>query len=245
VLFSAILAWCQGAGNESVPLHAAGTALLLAVGGGIAVGFLTGLAVTAAAGRTSDHLIESTLTTVAAYGSFVLAERFHSSGVLATVSAGLVIGNLGIFATPELSRISNRGREFVLSLWDFAAFIANSLVFLMIGLTVAGIRFERLGLSAVAIAIALSLLSRGLTVYPLSLLFIGSQRRIPMRVQHILWWGGLRGALALALALSLPPSLPLRGEILIATFGVVVFSVVVQGSSMSWVLGKSGAAKSP
>jgi monovalent cation:H+ antiporter, CPA1 family len=77
------------------------------------------------------------------------------------------------------------------------------------------------------------LLGRALSVYPLCLLFVTSRWAIPIPAQHILWWGGLRGALALALALVLPPSLPLRNEIVIATFGVVAFSVVVQGLTMS------------
>jgi CPA1 family monovalent cation:H+ antiporter len=81
--------------------------------------------------------------------------------------------------------------------------------------------------------IVLVLIGRALTVYPLCLIFARSRWAIPMPAQHILWWGGLRGALALALALALPPSLAFRNEIVIATFGVVAFSVVVQGLTMS------------
>ncbi len=128
--------------------------------------------------------------------------------------------------------MSPRGREFVLALWEFIAFIANSLVFLLIGLTVAGISFGRLGAKALVVIIALVLLGRALTIYPLCLLFVRSRWAIPMGAQHVLWWGGLRGALGLALALSLPPSLPFRDEILVATFGVVAFSVILQGLTM-------------
>jgi CPA1 family monovalent cation:H+ antiporter len=120
-----------------------------------------------------------------------------------------------------------------MAFWEFAAFIANSLIFLLIGVTVAGMPFTALGWTALSIIVVLVLIGRALTVYPLCLIFARSRWAVPMRAQHLLWWGGLRGALALALALALPESLPLRNEILIATFGVVVFSVVVQGVTMS------------
>lgn len=207
--------------------------LVVTIGGGILVGLAAGAAALAVAGRTSDHLVEGTVTTVAAYGSFLLAERFHCSGVLATVVAGLVIGNAGLYGG-EKTLI--KSRDFVLGLWDFAAFIVNSLVFLLIGFTVAGIPFGTLGVPTLAVIIVLTLVARAASVYPLCLLFARSPRAVPLRQQHILWWGGLRGALALALALALPPNLPNRDEILVATFGVVVFSVVAQGLSMPLLL---------
>ena len=89
--------------------------------------------------------------------------------MLATVAAGLLIGNLGVLAEDEKSRITPRGREFTLALWDFIAFITNSLVFLLIGANVAAISFERLGGRTLAIIIALTLLARAVTVYPLCL----------------------------------------------------------------------------
>jgi len=232
VLFSLVLVGMQTTSGEAITSTEAARVLLFTVGGGIFVGIATAGAAIAIAGRTSDHLIESTLTTIAAYGSFLLAEHFHFSGVLATVAAGLVIGNLAVLRLEENSRVSARGREFALALWEFIAFIANSLVFLLIGLTVAGIPFDRLGGVAFGIVIVLVLLGRALTVYPLCLLFVRSRWAIPASAQHVLWWGGLRGALGLALSLSLPPSLPFRDEILIATFGVVAFSVILQGLTM-------------
>ena len=149
-------------------------------------------------------------------------------------------GNLTVLAENHRSRISSHGREFVLALWEFIAFIANSLVFLLIGLTVAGIPFGQFGFTALVIVIALILLGRALTVYPLCLLFAWSRHAISIRAQHVLWWGGLRGALALALALSLPTDLAFRGQILIATFGVVAFSVIAQGLTMPPLLRITG-----
>jgi CPA1 family monovalent cation:H+ antiporter len=181
-------------------------------------------------------LVETTVTAVAAYGSFLLAEHFHFSGVLAAVAAGLLMGNLGVLRESEEQVLSSSGRTFVVAFWNFAAFIANSLVFLLIGLSVANIPFEGLGATALLSTIGLVLVGRALTVYPLCLLFRHSKWTIPTNEQHILWWGGLRGALALALALALPPNFEHRNEILIAVFGVVVFSVLVQGLTMPWLL---------
>ncbi len=232
VLFSLVLAGILTIHGQAITATEAARALLLTVGGGIFIGIATAGAAIAIAGRASDHLISSTLTTIAAYGSFLLAEHFHFSGVLATLAAGLLIGNLTILRDREDTRVSQRGREFVLALWEFIAFIANSLIFLLIGLTVAGIPFDRFGGVAFVIVIALVLLGRALGVYPVCLLFVRSRWAIPVSDQHVLWWGGLRGALGLALSLSLPPSLPFRNEILIATFGVVAFSVILQGLTM-------------
>lgn len=240
VFFTLVLAGVQAPDGAGVSSADVARTLLLTVGGGVAVGVVCAGAVIAVAGRTSDHLIESTLTTVAAYGSFLLAEHFQFSGVLATVAAGLLTGNLAVFAEDDRSRISSHGREFILALWEFIAFVANSVVFLLIGVTVAGIPFGKFGAAALVISIALVLIGRALTVYPLCLLFSWSRQPISIRTQHVLWWGGLRGALGLALALSLPPDLAFRDEILIATFGVVVFAVIVQGLTMPPLLRLTG-----
>ena len=209
------------------------------------VGLICGGVCILVAGRTPDHLVETALTIIAAYGSFLLAEYFHVSGVLATVAAGMLMGNLGILDLREENRLALDGREFVVAFWDFAAFIANSLIFLLIGVKVAAIPFTGLGPAALALIVVLVLIGRALTVYPLCLMFAASQSAICIREQHLLWWGGLRGALALALALALPPALAMRNEILVATFGVVAFSVVVQGLTMAPFLRMLGLLPKP
>jgi len=240
VLFALALIWAQSpAGPAITPVFAIGT-FLFSAGGGIFAGALCAGAALGVAGTTADHLVESTLTLVIAYGAFQLAEHFGCSGVLATITAGLLVGNFGVLADDDASRITTQGREFALALWEFIAFIANSVIFLLIGISTARIPFAELGATALAVILALVLLARAVSVYPLCLLFRFGTRPVSFAEQHVLWWGGLRGALGLALALSLPDSLPLRNEILIATFGVVAFSVIVQGVTMPALLKRLG-----
>ena len=157
--------------------------------------------------------------------------------MLATVAAGLLMGNVGILREDENgSTFSSDARSFVIDLWEFGAFIANSLIFLLIGLSL--VPLTRVDGRALLFAIGLVLAGRALSVYPVCLFFRPSRWAIPLREQHVLWWGGLRGALALALALSLPPSFPLYNEILATAFGVVVFSVVAQGLTMPLLMRK-------
>ena len=200
--------------------------------GGIGFGLACGSIAVVLAGRTEDHLVETALTTVAAYGSFLLADHFGMSGVLATVTAGLLLGNVGILRDDQDSVLTQRGREVVIAFWDFAAFVANSLIFLLIGLDTARRSFTHLGVTALALAIGLTLLGRAAAVYPLSLLFARSRLAISLPQQHLMFWGGMRGALALALALSLPGEIAYRTQIVLASFAVVAFSVVVQGITM-------------
>ncbi|SFK84297.1 cation:proton antiporter [Methylocapsa palsarum] len=235
VLFTLVLDWAQATGEGATPLQV-GKSLIFNTGGGILMGLACGGAAIGVAGRTLDHLVETPLTVVAAYGSFLLADHFGLSGVLATVSAGFLMGNLGVLREREHGLLSSHGRDFVMAFWEFATFIANSLIFLLIGLTVAGIRLDGLGLPSILIIVMLVLVRRAFTVYPLCLMFRRTRWAIPYRDQHILWWGGLRGALSLGLALARPLSLPWRNDIVIAAFGVVSFSVLVEGLTMPLLL---------
>lgn len=203
--------------------------------GGILIGLVCGVVAIVVIGHSHDHLVETAVTTVAAYGSFLLAEHLGASGVLATIAAGLMIGNLGVLAEPEQrlrGKLSDRGRDFIIAFWEFATFLANSLIFMLIGLTIAGTAFTALGGLALVLINLLVLAARLVSVYPLCALFQRSAWRVPMREQHVLWWGGLRGALALALVLALPPGIPLRDEIVVAAFATVSFSVLIQGLTM-------------
>jgi CPA1 family monovalent cation:H+ antiporter len=243
VLFALALLWAVPSGGQVLDGATASQSLALNVGGGVFAGVACAALALAVAGQTRDHLVESTLTTVTAYGSFMIADRLHGSGVLATITAGLVMGNFGVLAPDERSRLTQQGRAFALALWEFIAFIANSLVFLLIGLTVARISFAALGAWRLAAIIGVVLVARALAVWPLCAVFWRTKRRIGWGAQVVLWWGGLRGALALALALALPDSMPMRDDILVAAFAVVSFSVVVQGVTMPALLVRLGFAQ--
>jgi CPA1 family monovalent cation:H+ antiporter len=230
VLFGLALATVGGGHVEAgeIPRR-----FLVTVVGGITCGGAVSALVLLLAGRTTDHLVEITFTTAAAYGSFLVAEHFGLSGVMATMTAGVLVGNVG-----PAGAISIRGREEVASFWEYAAFVANSLVFLLIG---ARLTQENLlkGWLPVLIAIGAVILGRALSVYGCSVLWHWSAWRVRARDQHMLFWGGLRGALALALALGLPSEVAGRDNIVMVAFGVVTFSVLVQGLTIVPLLRRS------
>ena len=220
-------------GQNITPLGA-GKVLIATIAGGIACGAAVALATLLLAGRTDDHLVEITLTTVGAYGSFLLAEHFGFSGVLATLTAGLILGNLG-----PRGAISTKGKIAVESFWEYAAFVANSFVFLLLGITGSKENFFHVWRAALA-AILLVLAGRAAAIYLTLLPFSRSSAPVPFRHQHVLFWGGLRGALALALALGLPAAIPRRDEIITISFAVVAFSIFVQGLTVIPLLRRLG-----
>lgn len=119
--------------------------------------------------------------------------------------------------------------------WEFMAFIANSIIFFLIGVREANQNFINI-FQVIMVAIIVVVLGRAVAIYPLSMLFSRSKLKIKNNHKHILFWGGLRGALALALALGLPPEVPHREEIISAAFGVVAFSIFVQGLTITPLL---------
>jgi CPA1 family monovalent cation:H+ antiporter len=213
--------------------------LVQSVCGGILSGALVGIGLMLLSGKTKDPLVEITFTTLAAYGSFLLAERFHCSGVLATLTAGILFGNRALRGA-----VSAPGRVALESFWEYAAFLANSLIFLLIGAREAQQHFGAVWRPAL-VAIALVTLGRAVAIYPFCALFARTRLKIDVRHQHILFWGGLRGALALALALGLPQELPNRDEIVAVALAVVAFSVFVQGLTMAPLLRRLGQLPEP
>ena len=230
VAFVAVLGVLAGEHADALSLS---SRLLLTIGGGVSVGAVVGYFFMLLAGRTSDHLVKITFTTLTAYAAFYLAERYRMSGVLAALTAGLVIGN----HTAQFS--STAGRQALEVFWEYVAFVANSLIFLLIGAEEAQEHFSGLWI-AVLVAIALVTLGRAVAVYPVCVLFSRSRLAVALRHQHVLFWGGLRGALALALALSLPPDLTHRNNILTLTFAVVAFSVFAQGLTITPLMRRLG-----
>jgi len=205
-----------------------GQFFLAVIGGGV-LGAVIGYVASGLTRRIDDPEIQITLTAVVAYSSYLLAYQLHLSGIIATAMAGLVVGNLG---TRDCSA---QTKTALVSFWAYIAFVMNSLVFLLIGLEV---RVDVLAHAwrPVLLTIAAVLAGRAFSVYllvPASNFFA---ENIPLRWQHVIVWGGLRGALALALALSLDGGFPDRALLLDLTFGVVVFSIAVQGLTMKPLL---------
>ncbi|MEO8286730.1 MAG: Na+/H+ antiporter [Chloroflexota bacterium] len=214
---------------------------LVVVLGAVALGLVVGFVVSALLSRVNDYLIETSLTLIVAYGTYLLAEEaLGVSGVIAVVVAALVLGNYG-----RVAAMSPTTRLAVSSTWEFFGFLANSLIFLLIGLE---LDIEKLAQywPATLVAIGIVLLVRAVVVAAASWVLYHIHRPIPARWQAVLVWGGLRGSLALALALSIPLTIgvgelfPDRDLILVMTFGVILFSLLVQGLSMEPLLSKLG-----
>jgi CPA1 family monovalent cation:H+ antiporter len=208
------------------------------VGGGVAVGVAVGLAASALIRRIDDPMIEITITTIAAYGSFASAEILHSSGVIAAVGAGMLCGHYGA----RRGAMSATTRVAVEAFWEYVAFALNSTVFLLLGLQVhvrALLGFWIPILAAYLVVTA----GRALMIY-LGCAFASLTReRFPWRWSAVLTWGGLRGALPMVLVLSLPQDLPNRELLVSMTFGVALLSIVIQGLTMSGLLSWLGLAR--
>jgi len=231
VAFAVILA--AVAGSTPSISSIAGT-LVVTIAGGVLCGGMVAGAILLLLGRTEDSLVEFTFTTVAAYGSFLLAEHFHFSGVLSSLTAGLLVGNLG-----ALGALCPRGTETITAYWEYLGFLANSVIFIIIGIHESHRDFASAWVPAF-IAILLVILGRAFAVYPCCAVFGRSVLRVQGNHQLVLFWGGLRGALALALALGLPPWVPNREAIISVTFAVVAFSIFAQGLSMTPLLRRLG-----
>ena len=227
VLFSVVTAIVTG-GNASWLGAASFFVRVVAVG--IAVGAGLGVAAVFVMKRADDARLEITVTTIAAYGSFALAERGHGSGVLATVTAGLVCA-----ACSSRGATSEGSPGPVSAFWEYVAFALNSLVFLLVGFTVhVPLLLARWRL--VLIAFVVSLLARAAIVVLVSLALRRTREHIPWTWSAVVTWGGLRGALSMVLALGLPPDFPHREDIVAMTFGVVLLSLFVQGLSITPLL---------
>lgn len=199
---------------------------LVFVGVGVSLGGLIGFGISFLTQRFDIPLVEQSLTLVSAYGTYLVAEELGGSGVIAVVTTGLILGNFG-------SRIgmNPRTRLVVSEFWEFVSFFVNSIVFLLIGDQV---QFNGLleQLDKIAIAIVIMLAARAISVYGLGALsnaVTGPSMDLPVAGQTILWWGGLRGSVSVALALSVPAILPERQDIISIVFGVMLFTLLVQG----------------
>lgn len=235
VFLSLILAYVAGA--SATAAHLAGQFVLVA-GGGALVGLAVGIVVTQIIRRVDDALIEITLTTIAAYGSFVLAENFHVSGVIATVIAGMLCGNYGRHVA-----MSPTTRAAVESFWEYIAFALNSMVFLLLGFEVSVTSLVA-SWREIVIAYVVVLLTRAAVVFAGRAISHAARRgrspTPPVSWSIVLVWGGLRGALSLVLALALSDVLPHRDLVVRMTAGVVVLSLLLQGLTMAPLIRRLG-----
>jgi Na+:H+ antiporter len=198
--------------------------------GGIAVGLVVGLVASTVTSYFDDRRLEITLTTVAAYGSYLLSESVHVSGVIAVLSGGLVLGNYG-----RRTGMSPTTQIAVSAFWEYMAFVANSLAFLLIGLDVNVSDFF-VASNYVSWGIAAMLIGRIAGVYPVLAVTNRISEQVSLLWGHVLFWGGLRGSLSIALALSLPDVIPGRTQLVTMIFGAVIFSLLIQGLSLGPLL---------
>jgi CPA1 family monovalent cation:H+ antiporter len=223
VAFNLLLGLALGIEQFDLPVTVA--RFLLFVGIGVSIGGLIGFGLSFLTQRFDLPLVEQSLTLVAAYGTYLVAEELQGSGVIAVVTTGLILGNFG-------SRIgmNPRTRLVVSEFWEFVAFFVNSIVFLLIGDQVV---FDGLmeNLDTILVAIAVILTVRALSIFALGALsnWLSDNDDISLRGQTVLWWGGLRGSVSVALALSVPTVLAEREEIIAIVFGVMLFTLLGQG----------------
>ncbi len=231
VLFGVLLGMVQG--GEFSALTAVRQFFVSVVGGG-GIGVLLGLAIAKVMSLVDDHLIEITLTTVLAFSAYLLSEHLHVSGVMAVIGAGLMTGNYGTrLAMSPTTRIS------VSDFWEYAAFAANSVLFLMIGIEVKIVDFGPIWVAAL-VAVAAMLCGRAAAVFCTAPIIGKVDKPLPRSWQGVLFWGGIRGAICMVLALSLPKSLPLRQLLMAMIFAVVIFTLLAQGLSIKIVLQRLG-----
>ena len=208
--------------------------------GGILLGGLAGLLFSEFMRRTEEPLIDLGLTTVLAYGVYLLAEQvFHGlvSPVIAVVVAGIIVGNYG-----SEGRHGATTNAMILVFWEFIVFLINSAIFFLIGFEV-DLGQLAISIQPVILSIIAILATRAIVVYALRYLINRRDNLVPLRWAHIIYWGGLRGAVSIALALSLPLNLPTRSLLITLTFGYVLFSLIVKGLTISPLLHRLGLTR--
>ena len=212
--------------GHAIGLGGAVGLLTTEIAGGLAIGAALGFAFSRATALIDDPLVEMTLSTALAFGSYLLADALHASGALACVAAGLVHGSYG-----RSIGMSNRTSERLDLLWEYLGFAANAIIFLLVGFTADLGAFVR-NLWPVVVAVLAVLVARVVVVELVGGLMARSAAAIPPRERLVLVWAGLRGALTLALALGLPLAVPHRALLIDMAFGVVLVTLVVLGLTL-------------
>ena len=218
--------------GETPTFAAAGTLLLREAGGGIAFGLMLGYVVYRMLKSIDQYHVEVLLTLAAVMGGYAFASHLHVSGPLAMVVSGLIIGNGG-----RARAMSDSTRLYIDMFWELVDEILNAVLFVLIGLEVILIAFSAPLMFGGVLAIAITLCSRWLTV-GLPVALGQGWFALPLGAAHVMTWGGLRGGISVALALSLPVG-PERETVLALTYCVVVFSILIQGLTIGRVTKKA------
>jgi CPA1 family monovalent cation:H+ antiporter len=213
---------------------------VVTVAGGATLGLVVGFIFAELMKRTDNPVIDIALTTILAYGTYLLAKdplQDQVSPVIAVVVAGIVVGNYG-----SRGRHSATSMTMIVSFWDVMVFIINSFVFLLIGLEVEP-RLLLSNIGPVLLAIAAVLFARAVVVYGLRLVINLRPPRMPLAWSHVMFWGGLRGAVSIALVLSLVQPVGSRQRLIALVFGCVLFSMIVQGLTIRPLLKRLGLSR--
>ena len=240
VLFAILLDLAQG-GHTTVP-EGLGR-LVLVIGGSLGLGVAVGLVGARVLHSVDDALVETSITLIMAYGGYLLADHLALSGPLETVVAGILLSSRGERVMSPTTRLQARAT------WEFLDFLANSLLFLLMGLAVRSVALapgEHLGTQLVwplAVAVAAVVVARALVVNGTKRAMGVLGRPLPASWEPVLVWAGLRGAVSLAAALSLPGGLADHDLLVILTFGVVLFTLVAQGLTIGPLLRRLGLAE--
>ncbi len=217
--------------------------IVVTVAGAGALGAAVGVLGSFVVSRIDDALLETTITLIMAYGGYLLAQKLEVSGALETVVAGLALGAFGQRVMSPTTRLEAGAT------WEFLDFLANSLLFLLVGLqlrpvgvaTLRSLPHVDLWIPLIVSLVAAST-ARGLIVWLVGLVLESIGRPLPRGWRAIITWAGLRGAVSLAAALSLPASTPQRDLLLALTFGLVLFTLLVQGLTMQPLMARLGVS---
>ena len=231
VVFTILVAIATGGSEHEAELTAGGIATLFlteALGGAV-LGLLAGYGAFRAMRTIDEHNLEVLITLALVMGTYAIALAIHVSGPIAMVTAGLFIGNHGTrFAMSETTR------DHIEKFWSLLDEVLNSVLFLAIGFEVVVLTFSGQIVLAMLVAIPTVLLARFISVgTPITIL--GLRREFTAGAVPVLTWGGLRGGISVALALSLP-NVPAKPILLAATYSTVVFSIIVQGLTIETVV---------
>lgn len=223
-------------GVAAIVSYSLQTFVWMSVGGAL-LGVLLGLGASALTRQVDDHLIEITITTLVAFSSFLLAEQVHASGVLATVCAAMVMGSIG-----RVHSMSASTRLAVENFWEYVAFLANSFVFLLVGIEI--LPGQLLAHTvAIGISFAAVVAARAAVVYLVVPVAARFGAPVPLSWRHAMVWGGLRGSLSMVLILTLPTTFPGRDLLVSMVFGTVAASLFLQGLTIGPLVRRLGLVR--